>query len=169
MAAKQPDIKIPKPDDLMGLVVKFLNEVKSIKQPLKKTSVNLHGSPSLGLKKIDPMYGMEDIPYLPFDAPAVWTQKIPDTISRSDFLEIQKMAKQFASGSTRTNDYPLGTGSIYGSRIPEYNLYDGGYENWAATINPMKVKKELTLAGKTEQQQLKELEKFLKRQGIKIR
>ena len=33
----------------------------------------------------------------------------------------------------------------------------------------MKVKKELTLAGKTEQQQLKELEKFLKRQGIKIR
>ena len=46
--------------------------------------------------------------------------------------------------------------------------YDPDYEFTRVSEKPLKVKKELTLAGKTKEQQLAELEKFLKRQGIKI-
>ena len=154
-------------DDIIGLMVKAGRTAK--KEPLKRKSVNLHGSPQLGLKQIDPMWGMEDIPYLPYDAPAVWTQKVPEKISRKDLEDILKMAENFAEGNTRAKALPEGTGAIYGAAVPEYNLFDGGYQNWAATTKPIRTKKEITLAGKTKQQKMKELEKYLVRQGIRIK
>lgn len=154
-------------DDIIGLMVKAARTAK--KEPLNRKSVNLHGSPQLGLKQIDPNYGMEDIPYLPYDSPAVWTQRIPEKISRKDLEDILKTASNFAEGNTRSEAFPEGTGAIYGAALPEWDLYDGGWENWAATTKPVKTKKEITLAGKTKQQKMKELEKYLRRQGIRIK
>ena len=153
-------------DDIIGLIVKAARQGK--KEPLKRLSVNLHGSPELGLKKILPCEGMEGIPYMEEDIPAVWTQKIAEKLSRKDLKEILETAQHFAEGNTRGNALPEGTGAIYGSRIPEYDLYEGGYKNWAATTKPINAQKEITLAGKTEAQRLKELEKYLRRQGIRI-
>ena len=154
-------------DDIIGLIVKAARTAK--KEPLKRTSVNLHGSPMLGLKKILPFEGMEGIPYMEEDIPAVWTQKIAEKLTKKDLEEILKTAQNFAEGNTRGTALPEGTGAIYGSKIPEYDLYEGGYGNWAATTKPVTPQKEITLAGKTEAQRLKELEKYLRRQGIRIK
>ena len=153
-------------DDIIGLIVKASRQAK--KEPLKRTSVNLHGSPMLGLKKILPFEGMEGIPYMDEDIPAVWTQKIAEKLTRKDLEEILKTAQMFAEGNTTSKNLVPQTGAIYGSKIPEYDLYEGGYKNWAATTKPVIPKKEITLAGKTEAQTLKELEKYLRRQGIRI-
>ena len=168
MAAKQPDIKIPKPpagsvDDLIGIIRRAL---KAATKTSDKTVIGIHGSPEAGLKKITPQMD----PWGEWgdgETAGMFTQIIRNETGGRHLDDINKTARHYAA---KINDE--GTGSIYlgKQKVKDIIKYTESpdFRHSRVSEKPLKVKKELTLEGKTEEQQLAALEKFLKRQGIRI-
>jgi hypothetical protein len=165
MAAKQPEIKIPF-DDIAGLINRL---VQATKKTPNKTVVGIHGSPRTGLRTINPRID-EWGEWGDWEIPAVFSQIINAETGGPQLEDLNRLARHYAA---KKSQLPEGTGSIYLGKqklkdIEKLYTYDPDYEFTRVSEKPLKVKKELTLAGKTKEQQLAELEKFLKRQGIKI-
>ena len=187
MAAKQPDIKIPKIpegaiDDLIGLVNKTtksvawkafqIHDLKQIFKSKNKTKalqewfnevmqkeILLHGSPVQDLKTIKPQYGSYE---MPDESVAWWLQP-----NRKEKLADQLEGLRGRGGAADNQDLPRAS-SIYASRQPKL-MSTPEVENVVTTTRPAKVLKELKLGGKTETQILREFDKLLRRQGIRIK
>jgi hypothetical protein len=170
MAVKQPDIKIPKPpegaiDDLIGIIKRAL---KATKISGSKTVVGIHGSPEIGLKKIhpriDPWGEWGDS-----EKAGMFSQIIRNETGGRHLDEINELARHYAA---KKGMFDEGTGSIYlgKQKVKDIIKYSENpdFRNSRVSEKPLKVKKELILEGKTQEQQLAALEKFLKRQGIRI-
>ena len=162
MAAKQPDIKIPV-DEIAGLINRL---VQATKKTPNKTVVGIHGSPRTGLRRIDPRIDE----WGDWEIPAVFSQIIDRETGGWHLQRLNELARHYAA---KKSLLPDGTGSMYLGKqkikdIEKMYTNDRDYQWTRVSEKPLKVKKELTLAGKTKEQQLAELEKFLKRQGIKI-
>ena len=165
MAAKQPDIKIPV-DEIAGLINRL---VQATKKTPNKTVVGIHGSPRTGLRRIDPRID-EWGEWGDWEIPAVFSQIIDRETGGWHLQRLNELARHYAA---KKSLLPDGTGSMYLGKqkikdIEKMYTNDRDYQWTRVSEKPLKVKKELTLAGKTKEQQLAELEKFLKRQGIKI-
>jgi hypothetical protein len=165
MATKQPDIKIPV-DDIAGLLRRLIQATKTSGN---KTVVGIHGSPKTGLKKIQPRID-EWGEWGDWETPAVFSQIINRETGGWHLERLNELARHYAA---KKSALPDGTGSMYLGKqkikdIEKMYSNDPDYKWTRVSEKPIKVKKELTLAGKTKEEQLKELEKFLKRQGIKI-
>jgi len=165
MAAKQPEIKIPV-DEIAGLINRL---VQATKKTPNKTVVGIHGSPRTGLRRIDPRID-EWGEWGDWEIPAVFSQIIDRETGGWHLQRLNELARHYAA---KKSSLPDGTGSMYLGKqkikdIEKMYSNDRDYQWTRVSEKPLKVKKELTLAGKTKEQQLAELEKFLKRQGIKI-
>jgi hypothetical protein len=166
-AAKQPDIKIPKPpegavDDLIGIIRRAL---KAATKTSNKTVIGIHGSPTTGLKKIEPRIDSWG-EWGNGEKAGMFSQIVRNETGGRHLEEINRLARHYADRQNKN------TGSIYfgKQKFKDIKKYaDEEYFDYSrVSEKPLKVKKELKLEGKTEEQQLAALEKFLKRQGIRI-
>ena len=165
MATQQPEIKIPF-DEIAGLLNRL---VQATRKGGNKTVVGIHGSPKTSLKKILPHID-EWGEWGDWEIPAVFSQIVNAETGGPQLEDLNRLARHYAA---KKSQLPEGTGSIYLGKqklkdIEKIFSSDPDYQYSRASEKPMKVKKELTLAGKTKEQQLAELEKYLKRQGIVI-
>jgi hypothetical protein len=153
-------------DDLAGLLRRLL---EMSKKEADKTVIGIHGSPVTGLKRLHE--SKDTMGEWDLGEWGLFLQTVLNETGTQQLDELNKGARHYARG-WRTGR-PPGTGSIYVGKVKKgatesMQPNEPGYEYSKVIRDSMKVKKEIAVAGKTEAQQLKELRKYLVRQGIKI-